>query len=280
LEIFQSLISDLQSQLFLDTYSGETMDILVCIKRVPATGARIMLTEDQQEIETRNLGFTISPHEECAVEEAVQLVEKHGGSTAVLTLGSDVAAEQLRDSMSVGVDRAILLETDGREWDPVATAAAIVEAIRGQEAAGHHFDMLLFGNEAADSGGYQVGVRVAYALGWPCVTGIKALAVDEDTAVARQEVGDGWDVYEVPLPAVFSVKEGINLPRYPSVPGRLKAKKKPLDHIEPAYEGGGLEKIQFMTPKEQESATRILGEGAAAVPEILDILKELRLVTL
>ncbi len=112
------------------------MEILVCVKRVPATGGRITLTPDGQEIDTRFLGFTISPHEECAVEEAVRIVEAQGGSSAVLTLGSSAAEEQLRDAMAIGIDRAILLETDGREFDPVATANAIVDTVRAQEAAG------------------------------------------------------------------------------------------------------------------------------------------------
>ena len=98
------------------------MNILVCVKRVPATGGRIVLTADGPTIDTRFLGFTVSPHEECAVEEAVRIVEAHGGSTAVLTLGPAAAEDQLRDAMAIGIERAILLETDGRDWDPVATA--------------------------------------------------------------------------------------------------------------------------------------------------------------
>src|SRR5512146_3355265 len=111
------------------------MEILVCVKRVPATGGRIVLTPDNQEIDTRFLGFTISPHEECGVEEAVRIVEAQGGTSAVLTLGPAEAEDQLRDAMALGIDRAILLETAGGEWDPVSTAAAIAEAIQAQEAA-------------------------------------------------------------------------------------------------------------------------------------------------
>src|SRR5438876_7893753 len=137
------------------------MDVLVCIKRVPATAGQITLTPDGQEIDTRYLGFTVSPHEECAVEEAVRIVEARGGSTTVLTLGSTAAEEQLRDAMAVGIDRAVLLETDGREFDPIATADAIVEVVRAQEATNAPFDLILFGNEAADTGDFQVGIRVA-----------------------------------------------------------------------------------------------------------------------
>src|SRR6266853_3169422 len=120
------------------------MNILSCVKRVPATGGRIVLTADGSDIDVRYLGFTISPHEECAVEEAVRMIEAHGGSTTVLTLGPEAAADQLRDAMALGIERALLLETDGREWDPVATASAIVEAIEAERAAGRSYDCVLF----------------------------------------------------------------------------------------------------------------------------------------
>jgi electron transfer flavoprotein beta subunit len=252
------------------------MDILVCVKRVPETGAKITVTADGQEIETRNLGFTISPHEECAVEEAVQLVEKQGGSATVLTLGPNVAAEQLRGALAMGIDNAILLETGGEEWGPMATAQAIVDAIQAQETS---FDMILFGNEAADTGGYQVGIRVAHALDWPCVTGIKSLSVAGETAVAQREAAGGWEKYEVTLPAVFTVKEGINLPRYPSLPGKLRAKKKPIAQSEPQKSGDGLIKLQLKTPKEQESNVVILGNGADAATKIAALLQEMGVIS-
>ena len=158
------------------------MNILVCVKRVPLTGGKITLTEDEQAIQTRHLGFTVSPHEECAAEEAIRLVEAHGGESVVLTLGAAEAEEQLRDMMAIGVDRAIHLITDGGEWDPQATAAAIVDAIR---ADGTQFDLILFGNESADAGNYQVAVRVAYALGLPVVNGIKGITADGRVGALR-----------------------------------------------------------------------------------------------
>src|SRR5947207_4734436 len=199
------------------------MNVLVCVKRVPLTGGKIVLTDDARAISTRHLGFTISPHEECGAEEAVRLVERHGGSSTVLTLGPPEAEEQLRDVMAIGIDKAVHLVTDGDEWDPQATAGAIIDAIRAQPDP---FDLLLFGNESADAGNYQVPIRVAHALGLPCVTGVKAIAVHDGELRCEQEVPGGRDAYIVPMPAVVSVKEGINLPRYPSVPGRLRAKRK------------------------------------------------------
>jgi electron transfer flavoprotein beta subunit len=249
------------------------MRVLVCVKRVPATGGRIVLTPDGSDIDVRYLGFTVSPHEECAVEEAVRIVEADGGSSSVLTLGPAVAEDQLREAMAIGIDRAVLLETDGRDWDPIATSGAIIDSIRAQEAADGTFDLILFGNESADSGGFQVGIRVAAALDRPCVTGVKALKPGDNRIVARREaVNGGWESFEVSLPAVVSVKEGINLPRYPSIPGRLRAKKKEIDRSTPTWESGGLEKIVLRLPKEESTAAEVIGRGADAAPAVVDLL--------
>ncbi len=251
------------------------MKILVCAKRVPLTGGKIVLTEDQQAIQMRHLGFTISPHEECAAEEAVRLVEQHGGSSTVLTLGPPESEEQLRDAMALGIDRAVHLVTDGSEWDPQATAAAIVEAIRADE---DQYDLILFGNESADGGNYQVAIRVAQALGLPCVTGIKGISAQVGMVRCEQEVPGGRDVYELPLPAVVSVKEGINLPRYPSVPGRMRAKRKPLDATTPARPESRLAMIRLAVPGGAGKQTEILGQGPEAAPAVVEVLRGLGLV--
>ena len=246
------------------------MKILVCVKRVPMTGGRIVLTADGQAIETRHLGFTISPHEECGVEEAVRIVEAHGGEVVVLTLGPAAAEEQLRDCMAIGADRGILLQTDEEDWDAQATAAAIVDAVR---AEGDGFDLILFGNESADSGNYQVGIRVAYALDRPVVTGLKGIAVEGDRVHCEREAAGGRDVYEVSLPAVLTVLEGLNLPRYPSVPGRLRAKSKPLQTSEPVRPGPRLEKLRLVLPPGQGKQAEILGRGPEAAPAVVDMLR-------
>jgi electron transfer flavoprotein beta subunit len=243
---------------------------------VPATGGRIVLTSDAQEIDARFLGFTISPHEECAVEEAVRIVEAQGGSSAVLTLGPAAAEEQLRDSLAVGIDRGILLETDGRDWDPVATAAAIADAIRADEAANGAFDLILFGNESADTGGFQVGIRVAHALDRPCVTGLKGVAIEDGTATGRREAPTGgWETFEVVLPAVVTVKEGLNLPRYPSVPGRLRARKKEVVRVNPTWSEAGPVKIALRLPEQEETQAEVVGTGPDAAPGVVDLLERI-----
>jgi electron transfer flavoprotein beta subunit len=254
------------------------MNVLTCIKRVPATAGQITLTPDGQEIDTRYLGFTISPHEECAVEEAVRLSEKHGGTTTVLTLGPEAATDQLRDAMALGIERAILLETDGREWDPIATTSAIVEAIEVERAADRAYDILMFGNESADSAGYQIGVRVAQALDLPCVTGIKALEVAGGTATVRRQTESGWETAAVTLPAVVTVKEGINLPRYPSLPGRLKAKKKEIQRVKPEWREGGLTKVRLKLPVQAGHHVEMLGKDGDVGTEVVQLFLRLRLL--
>jgi electron transfer flavoprotein beta subunit len=247
--------------------------ILVAVKRVPITGGRMVLTADEQAIETRHLGFTISPHEECGVEEAVRIVEAQGGEVVVLTLGPPEAEEQIRDCMAIGADRGIHLVTS-EEWDAQATAAAIAEAARGEEP----FDLLVFGNESADAGGYQVGIRVAYALGLPVVTGLKGLTVADGRARCEQEVPGGRDVYDVPLPALVTVKEGLNLPRYPSVPAKLRAKGKPLASTPVERPESKLEKLRLVVPEGTRKQAEILGRGPDSAPRVVEVMQELGVV--
>jgi electron transfer flavoprotein beta subunit len=244
------------------------MRILVCVKRVPLTGGKMVLTADEQALETRHLGFTISPHEECGVEEAVRLVEHHGGEVCVLALGPPEAEEQIRECLAIGADRGVLLATDGEEWDPQATAAAIA-------AEAGDFDLIVFGNESADSGGFQVGIRVAHALGRPVVTGLKGLSVEDGRARCEQEVAGGRDVFTVPLPAVVTVLEGINLPRYPSVPAKLRARQKPVETRTPERPEPRLERLRLVVPEGQGKQAEILGQGPGAAPAVVEVMRDL-----
>jgi electron transfer flavoprotein beta subunit len=246
------------------------MDILVCVKRVPTVGGKITITEDGQEVDTRMSGFTISPHEECAVEEAVQITERLGGTVSVLTLGAEVSVEQLRDALALGASRAVLLETDGREHGPIATASAIAAEVRA-----HGYDLVLLGNEASDTGDYQVGIRVAHELGWPVATGIKSLTVSGGAVVARREYRGVEEAYTLPLPAVVSVKEGINLPRYPSLPGRLRAKRAQVERVPVAWQAEGLRKEGLRVPESAKHQAQVLD----GIPELVRVLGELGILS-
>lgn len=251
------------------------MKILVCVKRVPAPGARINITEDGQQVDTAFLGFTVSPHEECAVEAAVQLVEQHGGEVTVLTLGPAEAEEQLRTAVSVGAAKAVLVPIEGQDWDPQRTASAIASVVKDLESANGSFDLILFGNESADSCGYQVGVRAALKLARPMVNGAKGIEIDGTSAKIRRESDAGQDIYVLPMPAAVGVKEGINLPRYPTMKGRLASKKVDISRSETTASAGGLKMIQLQRPPERASNTQILGTGPEAASAIVDLLEEL-----
>lgn len=251
------------------------MKLLVCVKRVPITGGRMVLASDGQSLDTTHLGFTISPHEECGVEEAVRLIESLGGESVVLTLGPPEAEEQLRDAMAMGADRAIHLVTDGGDRDAQATAAAILDAIRADEAESGPFDLVFFGNESADAAGFQGGIRVAHALGRPCVTGLKGIAVEDDVVRCEQEVLGGRDVFRVPMPAVVTVKEGLNLPRYPSVPAKLRAQRKPIASSTPAPSEARRVKVQLKLPEGTGKRAEVLGKGPAAAPRVVEVLREI-----
>ncbi len=258
------------------------MRILCCVKRVPAPGAKINVTDDGLAVDASHLGFATSPHEECGVEEAVQITERHGGEVTVLTLGPPEAADQLRYAASVGAHHGVLVATDGSAWDPQRTAVALTDAIRGLEAADGPFDLLVFGNESADSGGFQVGVRVAYALGRPIVNGIKGIEVDADAGDgvvrARREIDGGFEVYELPMPAAVGVKEGINLPRYPTMRGRLASKKLEIAEQASDAEPGGQSLVRLHRPRETVTETVILGNSPEAASAVVDVLEELGVV--
>jgi electron transfer flavoprotein beta subunit len=177
--------------------------------------------------------------------------------------------------MAIGIDNAVLLQTDGSDWDAYATAAAIADAIRELEAEGGPFDLILFGNEAADTGDFQVGIRVATALGRPVVSGVKGIAAADGRVEARREAAGGWEVFELAMPAVLGVKEGLNLPRYPSVPGRLRARKKEIRTIDPSRRAGGPSKERLRLPEGTESQVEVIGQGAAAAPAVVELFQKL-----
>jgi electron transfer flavoprotein beta subunit len=250
------------------------MDVLVCVKRVPTVGGAITVSPDGLSVDTRMSGFTISPHEECAVEEAVRLAERFGGSVTVVTLGAAEAEEQLRSCLALGASAAVLLETPaGAEFGPAATAAALHSV-----AADGGFGLVLLGNEAADTGDYQVGIRLAHLLGWPVATGIKALTVDAEgtSAAARREYRGVAETYTLPLPCVLTVREGINLPRYPSLPGRLRAKRAVISRVPvSSVAGAALRTTALRVPAAARREATVLGHGADAVPALVSVLAEL-----
>lgn len=250
-------------------------NVLVCIKRVPDTGGEIRLTEDAMGVDDRALGFTVSPHEDCAVELAVSTAAATGGTATVLTLGPAEAVEQLRDALAVGCTAAVHIEADSSAYGPADVATAIADVVRAHATAGTTYDLVLLGNDAADTGDFQVGIRLAYALERPVVTGIATVEVSGDTVVARGDGPEGTEIHEVPLPAVVTVMEGGVAPRYPSIPGRMKAKRVQVETVTPSREPAGSGRVRLKLPPAQPSQVQVLGEGPQAAPAVVDLLEKL-----
>lgn len=259
------------------------MRILVCVKRVLQVGGKVVLTEDGLAVDDRFLGATISPHEECAVEEAVQIVERVGGSITVATVGPAAAEEQLRSALSLGATDAVHFvvpppERTGRELGPQAVARHLADHVLERAGAGEGYDLVLTGNEAADSGDYQVPQRLARRAGLPCATGVKRIELGERSLRAGRERGGAMEVLELPLPAVVAVREGINLPRYPSLPGRVRARSKPLVRVAIPWEPDGLVTRRLRLPADDGRKAEVLGHGREAAPRIVALLDELKVL--
>ncbi|MDX6302856.1 MAG: electron transfer flavoprotein beta subunit [Nocardioidaceae bacterium] len=251
-------------------------NVLVCIKRVPDLGGEITLTADGMSVDDTSLGHTVSPHEECAVELAISVAKDTGGEATVLTLGSAEAIEQLRNALAVGCTGAVLLEADPGANGPADVAAAIAELVRAHEAAGTTYDLVLLGNDASDTGDFQVGVRLSYLLDRPVVAGVSTLSVGDGTVTARGGSPDGGtEIFEVPLPAVLTVMEGGIEPRYPTIPGRMKAKKVKIEQVTPSGAPTGPGRLRLKLPPAQPSQVSVLGEGAEAAPAVVDLLEKL-----
>ena len=251
-------------------------NVLVCVKRVPDTGGDVLLTADGQGVDARYVGFTISPHESCAVELAVRIADDTGGTATVLTVGTDDAVEQLRSALGVGVTAAVLVEADPASLGPADVAREIAAVVRAHEADGRGYDLVLLGNDAADTGDFQVGIRLAYALERPVVNGVRTVEVADGVATAQTSGPDGIETYRVPLPAVVTVLEGGVEPRYPTITGRMKAKKAKIETVAPS--GGaprGSGRVRLTLPPAQPSAVEKLGEGPDAAPAVVDLLERL-----
>jgi electron transfer flavoprotein beta subunit len=251
------------------------VNVLVCVKRVPETSGEVLLSADSREIDARYVGYTMSAHEECAVELAIEVADATGGTATVLTLGSADAVDQLRSALGVGCTAAVLVEADSSAFGPSDVAREIAAVVRDHEAAGTAYDLVLLGNDAADTGDHQVGIRVAHALGRPVVNGVAEVEADGDSIVARKEGPDGRETYRVPTPAVVTVLEGGVEPRYPTITGRMRAKKVQVEMRSPAATPAGSGRVRLLLPPAQPSSVVLLGEGKEAAGAVVDVLEKL-----
>jgi electron transfer flavoprotein beta subunit len=244
------------------------MKIAVAIKRVADMETRFRIAPSGKGVDEAGIKFDIGDFDSYAVEVALQLKEKRGtGEVVVISLGPDSVQEVLRKAMSMGADRAVQLKADTVPADSLAVARALAAELQGGG-----YDLILFGKTALDSAAGVVGPMTAELLGLPVVTAASKLEIGDGRGTARRELEGAAELLEFPLPVVVTIDEGIARPRYPSLKGIMGAKKKPLE-TKSAQFGDQRVTIAKMELPPERAAGRIVGEGAAAVTELVRLLR-------
>ncbi len=250
------------------------MNIFVLLKRTFDTEEKITLSGGQ--INEDGAEFIINPYDEYAVEEAIQVRDAHGGEVTVVTVGNEEAEKQLRTALAMGADKAVLIniEDDIDYADQFTTSKILAEFLKDKEA-----DLIIGGNVAIDNSSGQVGPRVADLLNIPYVTTITKLTIDGDKVTVVRDVEGDSEVIETSLPLLVTAQQGLNEPRYPSLPGIMKAKKKPLEELE--LDDLDLDEddveaktktIEVYLPPKKEAGKILEGELDAQVKELVNLL--------
>jgi electron transfer flavoprotein beta subunit len=243
------------------------LKIAVCLKRVPDTTTKIVLSADSRTIDESGVKFIPNPYDEFAIEEAIKLKETAGsGETVVIALGPDAAQETIRTALAMGIDRGVLLQSTG-SVDGLEVARALAAELKGGG-----YDLILFGKMAVDDYNHQVGPMTAELLELPCITTVAHLKVSDRTVDADREIEGGLEVVTCSLPAVLTCDKGLNNPRLPSLKGIMAAKKKPLE-VKPATLGAGTVELLGLSLPAERQAGKIVGEGADAVPQLVALLR-------
>jgi electron transfer flavoprotein beta subunit len=244
------------------------LKLVVCVRRVPDTAARIRIAADGKSIDTSEAEFVINPYEEYALEQAVQLKEKHGGEVTVVAVGPEKTAQVIMKALALGADKAIHLKSDKVPDDPGSIARALFSEMKSLE-----FDLILFGKKGVDDDNQQVGQMVAELLSIPCVTQIVKLEVSDGKAVAHREVEGGSITVETTLPAAFTAEKDLTVPRYASLRELVAARKKPVVAKEVQLPPSSLEIVSIQNPPPRPPG-RLVGKGVDAVPALVKLLHE------
>lgn len=238
------------------------------MRRVPDTATRIRISSDGKSIDTTDVEYIINPYEEYALEQGVQLKEKHGGEVTVLTLGPEKSTQVILKALALGADKAIHLKSDSFPNDPNAVAHAMADELKTVQ-----YDVLLFGKKGVDDDNQQVGQMVAELLGVPCVTQIAKLEISDGKAVAHREIEGGSLIVETTLPAAFTGEKDLAIPRYASLRELVAARKKPITVKEPRIGKPVLETVSVQYPPPRPPG-RVIGKGVEAVPALVKLLHE------
>ena len=244
------------------------MKIAVCVKRVPDMDVRFRIAADSTSVDEAGLKFDLNDFDAWGVEAALRLKDSNAGSeVTVLSLGPDVVQETIRKALSMGADRGVQLKADTVPFDGLAIAKALSAELKTGS-----YDLIFFGKMSPDSANGVVGPMVAELLGLPCVTAISSLEITGGSGKAKRELEGAQEFVEFSLPAVLTVDEGLNAARLPSLKGIMAAKKKPLEQ-KPAQIPAPQVTVRKLELPAERKAGRIVGEGAAAVPELVKLLQ-------
>ncbi|OZS77271.1 electron transfer flavoprotein subunit beta [Tetzosporium hominis] len=250
------------------------MNIYVLVKRTFDTEEKIVVSGGH--IQEDGAEFIINPYDEYAIEEAIQVRDAHGGEVTVITMGDVEAEKQLRTALAMGADKAVLINTeDVEDLDQFSAAHILAEYLKDKEA-----DLILAGNVAIDGGSGQVGPRVAELLGINYVTTITNLEINGDTVAIKRDVEGDTEELETTLPLLVTAQQGLNEPRYPSLPGIMKAKKKPLEELElddldidEDDVEAKTETVEIYLPPKKEAGKVLQGDLQDQVKELVGLLR-------
>ena len=241
---------------------------VVCIKQVADSETRVKVGADGKSLDPAGVTLILNPYDEFALEQALRIKEKLGaGEVIAVSLGGAGVQTTLRNALAMGADRAIHLRGDAAT-DPLQVARALAAGIKDLGA-----QIVWFGRQAIDDDASQVGPMTAELLDLPCVTSVATFELEGTKATVERDIEGGREVIEVTLPAAFTADKGLNEPRYASLKGIMAAKKKPIDERPLELGEAGLEVVSLALPAAR-SAGRIVGQGTAAVPELLRVLRE------
>ncbi len=244
------------------------MNIVACIKRVPATETQPKVAADGSHMESDGVEYMLSFYDEIAVEQAILAKEQHGGEVSVLTIGPSEATKEVRESLAKGADKGVLLKDDNwMERDARSTAKTLAEKLGAMDA-----QLVFAGRVATDRDNAAVGPMLATYLGWACVTDVIELELTETGGTAKRASEDGIETYSFDLPAVITCQKGLNEPRYAGLKGIMAAKKKPIEEVDASTLDSQVKVVGLTLPPPRKEG-RIVGEGADAVPALIEALK-------
>jgi len=245
------------------------VNIIVCVKSVPDSETRIKILSDGVSIDESMIKFDTNPHDEYALEAAVQLKEKFGGEITVICLGDDNAKSTIKRCLACGADKAIhLVAQNSRMADSLVVAQALADEIKNNS-----FDIILCGKQASDTDSHQVGALIAQILNIPCISMVNEISISDEKATASRDIEGAKEIVECSLPCILTAEKGLNNPRYPSLRDIMKAKNKEILRKEVKLNKAGIEILSMEYPPPR-SAGKIVGEGPKAVPELIKLLKE------